>query len=293
MLKNSDFVLFTDSCCDLSQQYVDEYDIKVVSLSFRFADGKEYVDTTGHKDLSMPDFYKLLETGGMPKTSAINANDFEKVAKPYLDQGKDILVIAFSSALSATYNSFRLAAEDLNNEYKNNKVYVVDSKSASGGQGMLVYLTAKQKAAGKTIEECYKYAEDTKLKICHYFTVDDLSAFLRSGRLTASAALLGTLLKLKPVMHMDDEGRLVPIAKKIGHKASMIALAKHFDEECIDDTILGMTHGSMLNDVDYLKGLMLKNHPNNKEFMMNYVGPVIGSHTGSTVIAIYFLANHR
>ena len=292
MKKDVGFKLFTDSCCDLTEEYVKKCDCEVISLTYRFdGDNNEYADTTGNKEHPITDFYKKIESGIKSKTSGINGENFKNRARNYLKNGLDILVISFSSALSSTYSAFKLAADELMEEFKERKVTVIDSLSASGG--LLVYLTAKEIKKNKSLEEVSDFANKTKLQICHYFTVGDLGTFMRSGRLTVTKAFIGNLLQLKPIMHMDDLGRLVPFSKRLGRKSSLITLAQHLDAECIDDTVLGITHGDYLEDANLMKSLMLKNHPNNKEFMFNYVGPVIGSHTGGTVMAIYFLANHR
>ena len=218
-----EFVLMTDSCCDLSQQMVEDLGLVVLPLSV-LQEGKEYRDYPDHRELDPKVFYQKLRAGAMGSTSAANVESFREAMEPILQAGKDILSINFSSALSTTCQSAAMAAKELEADYPEGKVIVIDSLCASLGQGMLVYLTAREKAKGKSLDEVADFVRQTIPHLCHWFTVGDLNHLKRGGRVSAAAALFGTMLQMKPVLHVDDEGRLIPVSKVRGRKASIKAL---------------------------------------------------------------------
>ena len=214
--------------------------------------------------------------------------------EPHLQAGRDILYLGFSSALSGTYNAGAVAARQLSEKYPDRRLYAVDTLSASMGQGLLVYLTVQQKRAGATIEQARDYAEAQKLHLCHWFTVDDLNHLHRGGRVSATSAVLGTVLNIKPVLHMDDEGRLIFMEKVRGRRNSIKRLLDKMRETAIepDKQIVFMSHGDCLEDAEYLAG-RIREEWNVQDVVINYVGPVIGAHSGPGTLALFFLGTQR
>lgn len=288
-----DFVIMTDSCCDLTAQMADELGLVVLPLSLLIGEDtyRNYLDG---RDIGFKEFYDRVRGGAMPSTSAVSVGDFEDAMRPILSEGKDILYLAFSSALSTTYQSAVIASEELKQEFPDAKIYTVDSKAASLGQGLYVYLCAQQKLAGKSIDEVYAYAEDVKLKICHWFTVDDLNHLKRGGRVSAATALVGTMLSIKPVLHVDNEGRLISVSKVRGRKASLLALVDQMEKSAVDpkDQTVFISHGDCEEDVNFVAD-EIRRRFGTETIHVNYVGPVIGSHTGAGVVALFFVGTER
>jgi len=286
-----DYVILTDSCCDLTAQMADELGIVAIPLSL-VMDDKEFRNHLDGRDISPKDFYARIRSGSMPTTSAINVGTFEEIMRPILEGGKDILYLAFSSALSTTHQSACIAAEGLRAEFPDAKIHVVDTLAASMGQGLLVYLCAQQQKSGKTVDEVRDYAENTKLNICHWFTVDDLNHLKRGGRVSAATALLGTMLAIKPVLHVDDGGHLISVSKARGRKASLMALADEMGKTVTDAETIFISHGDCEEDVNLLAD-ELRSRFGVKNVVINYVGPVIGAHTGAGVVALFFVGSKR
>ena len=286
-----DYVILTDSCCDLTAQMADELGIVAIPLSL-VMDDKEFRNHLDGRDISPKDFYARIRSGSMPTTSAINVGTFEEIMRPILEGGKDILYLAFSSALSTTHQSACIAAEGLRAEFPDAKIHVVDTLAASMGQGLLVYLCAQQQKSGKTVDEVRDYAENTKLNICHWFTVDDLTHLKRGGRVSAATALLGTMLAIKPVLHVDDGGHLISVSKARGRKASLMALADEMGKTVTDAETIFISHGDCEEDVNLLAD-ELRSRFGVKNVVINYVGPVIGAHTGAGVVALFFVGSKR
>ena len=288
-----DFVIMTDSCCDLTAQMADELGLVVLPLSLLIGEDtyRNYLDG---RDIGFKEFYDRVRGGAMPSTSAVSVGDFEDAMRPILSEGKDILYLAFSSALSTTYQSAVIAAEELKQEFPDAKICTVDSKAASLGQGLYVYLCAQQKLAGKSIDEVYAYAEDVKLKICHWFTVDDLNHLKRGGRVSAATALVGTMLSIKPVLHVDNEGRLISVSKARGRKASLLALVDQMEKSAVDpkEQTVFISHGDCEDDVNFVAD-EIRRRFGTETIHVNYVGPVIGSHTGAGVVALFFVGTER
>ena len=288
-----DYILMTDSCCDLTAQMAEELDLAVLPLSLTMGEDT-YRNWLDGREIGFKAFYDRVRQGSMPTTSAISVGDFEEAMRNALDAGKDILCINFSSALSATYQSAVIAADNLREEYPDAKIYTVDSHAASLGQGLLLYLCAKKKAEGLPIDALRDFTEERKQQVCHWFTVDDLNHLKRGGRVSAAAALFGTMLAIKPVLHVDDEGRLVPVSKARGRKASLLALVDEMEKTAIDpgrQTIF-ISHGDCEDDVNFVAD-EIRRRFGTKEIHINYVGPVIGSHTGAGVVALFFLGSKR
>ena len=286
-----EFVLMTDSCCDLSQQMVEELGLTVLPLSV-LQEGKEYRDYPDHRELDPKVFYAKLRAGAMGSTSAANAESFREAMEPIVKAGKDILSINFSSALSTTCQSAAMAARELTEQYPEAKIIVIDSLCASLGQGMLVYLAAQEKAKGRSIEEVAEFVRQTIPHQCHWFTVDDLNHLKRGGRVSAAAALLGTMLQMKPVLHVDDEGRLIPVSKVRGRKASIKALLDKMEELAIDTKTVFISHGDCAEEIEEM-AKAIRERFGTEKIVINYVGPVIGNHSGPGTVALFFLGKHR
>lgn len=283
----------TDSCCDLTAAMADELGLVVVPLSLNM--GRDvYQNWLDGRDIGFEDFYARIRSGETATTSAVNVGDFESKMRPILSQGKDVLCINFSSALSTTYQSAVIAASDLRGEFPEAKIFVVDSLCASLGQGLLLYLCAQQKREGRSIGEVRAYAEATKGNICHWFTVDDLNHLKRGGRISAATALFGTMLSIKPVMHVDDGGHLTPVSKARGRKASLVALVDRMEESAVDAAHgpVFISHGDCEGDALLVADEILRRF-GNKDIHLNFVGPVIGNHSGPGTVALFFVGSKR
>ena len=288
---NKDFIILTDSASDLDLNYLRDNDVRLVKLGYSI-NNEDFEDENG-KELEVQEFYKLLKEGAMPKTSQVNVGVAREHFEKYLKEKKDILVVAFSSGLSGTYNSYCIAANELNEEYEN-KVHVVDSLCASLGQGLFLDYIIKFANKGKSIIETRDYAEELKLKIRHEFTVDDLFHLKRGGRVSATTAIVGSLIGIKPILHVDDNGKLIAIDKVRGRKASLKQLAKYFNEnnDISDNEPVFISHADAIEDANYLKDLILEIKPN-IEVYINYIGPVIGAHAGQGTIALFYRGKNR
>lgn len=288
-----DFTIITDSCCDLSSQTADELGIKAIPLTV-MVNGKEYANYLDEREITFKEFYKKMREEAESSTSAINGESLKAAIEEEIAQGKDVLVMSFSSALSNTYNVAAQTVKELSAKYPDSKLFAVDTLSASMGQGLLVYLACKQKEAGKSIEEVKDYVEKNKLNLCHWFTVDDLHFLKRGGRISKTTAILGTMLSIKPVLHVDNEGRLISMFKTRGRSAALNKMAEEMAETAIEpekQTVF-ISHGDCVDDVNNLIDI-IKSKLNVKEFVVNYVGPVIGSHSGPGTLALFFLGTKR
>ena len=288
-----DFVIMTDSCCDMTPDMAKDLDLAVLPLSLEMS-GQVYHNWLDGRDIGFEDFYARIRGGETATTSAVNVGEFEAEMRKVLEQGKDILCINFSSALSTTYQSAVIAAEELRAEFPEAKIFVVDSLCASLGQGLLLYLCVQEKRKGRPIEEVCNFAEATKGRICHWFTVDDLNHLKRGGRISAATALFGTMLSIKPVMHVDDEGRLIPVNKARGRKASLLALVDHMEETAVDPAhgTVFISHGDCEGDALLVADEVTRRF-GNKDIHINYVGPVIGNHSGPGTMALFFVGTKR
>ncbi|MBR2461197.1 MAG: DegV family protein [Clostridia bacterium] len=282
-----EFVIITDSAADLPINTVQEINVEVIPLTY-FVNEQAFVNTPEHSEMPVSEFYSKLRAGANVHTSAVNPADFEDIFKTYLEAGKDILYIGFSSALSATYQNARNAVQELMESFPERKIYTVDSLCASTGEGLLVYLVCKLKEGGASLEECYEYAEKMKDRICHEFTVDDLGQLKRGGRVSAAAALVGTMLNIKPILHVSDDGRLVPVGKVRGRRASINVLAEKTIAAACDsaETPIFICHGDCIEDAELLAKLVNEKLPE-KEIRIGYTGPVIGAHSGQGTLAIF------
>lgn len=289
-----DFVIMTDSCCDLNAQEVAESGLVVVSLTFTM-NGVTRRDTPDHAEMSLEDFYKELRNGVMSTSAAVNVGDFIDAMRPILDAGKDILCVNFSSALSTTYQSAVIAANELQPLYPQAKIIVIDSLAASRGQGMLVWYAAKEKAKGKTIDEVADWVREMAPHQDHWFTVADLNHLRRGGRLNATSAIVGTVLSIKPVMHTDKDGKLTPVSKARGMKQALTELVNKMDElgtRPLEEQTVFICHADAPESVEFVKGL-LKDRFGVTDVRADYIGPVIGSHTGAGTLGLFFFGSER
>lgn len=289
----SDFVILTDSSADLGADMVQQLDVQVLPLSFSMGQ-QIYHNYPDNRGIDPHAFYQLLRQGEVATTSAINVAQYTDALEPLLQAGKDVLVLAFSSGLSTTYNSSRIAVEELSEKYPERKLYTVDTLCASLGQGLLVYLAAKQRSEGRSIEEVRDWAEENKLHMCHQFTVDDLHFLKRGGRISATTAVVGSMLQIKPVLHVDNEGHLINIAKARGRQASLKALVDKMEKTAIDpaNQVVFISHGDCLEDAHTVEK-MVKERFGVKEVYINYVGPVIGAHSGPGTLALFYVGSER
>ena len=289
----SNYVIITDSACDLPDSLVKELELEVLPLAF-IMDGKTYRNYPDNREMSPAEFYGKQREGLMATTNAVNVGEATDAIETVLKQGKDVLVLGFSSGLSTTYNSFKIAADDLAGQYPGRKVYAVDTLCASLGQGMLVYQAAKLRLAGKSIEEVRDWVEANKLRQCHWFTVNDLFFLKKGGRVSAATAVVGTMLQIKPVMHVDDEGHLIKVDTARGRKASLNALVAKVGELAEDPASQTMfiSNSDCLEEAQYVADEIKKQY-GPREIIINSIGPVIGAHTGPGCVALFFMGKHR
>ena len=283
-----EYVIMTDSCCDLTDHMAKELELTVVPLTVHI-DGKDYPNLLDGSAISFEDFYSKIRSGVLATTSAANVGQFQDAMRPILAAGKDIVSINFSSALSTTYQSAAIAAQDMKQEFPDANIYVIDSLSASLGQGLLLYLAVQKKRQGLSAEELVQWVEDNKLHVDHWFTVDDLNYLKMGGRLSAGAAFFGSMLSIKPVMHTSDEGKLVR-----GRKASLKALIDKIAELGIEpsEQVMFICHADCELEARAVAEEM-KARYGVKEVYINYIGPVIGSHTGPNTMGIFFVGTKR
>ncbi len=287
----SEYIIFTDTACDLAPEILGDWGVRCESLTFRFdGGGKEYANG----DMPEAEFYARMREGGVAKTAAVNSETFLNAFESILKEGKDILYVGFSSGLSTTFNSARLAALQLTEKYPERSIEVVDTLCASAGEGMALFLAVEKKRAGASLSENAQYLRDNILKICHWFTVDDLVYLKRGGRVSPAAALFGNALGIKPVMHVDNEGHLVPVSKIRGRRNAIIEMANRYGQ-LADDPGAGpvfISHGDCEKDVNELKSILLDRY-GAKVDIVTYVGSVIGAHSGPGTLALFFIGKER
>lgn len=287
-----EYVITTDNNADLPEGYYQEHGVGCGYLSYTM-DGTHY---THENFMPEAEFYAKMRAGSMPSTAQVNPAEARRIFEPYLKEGKDVLHIAFSSGLSGTYNSCRLAAEELLEEYPDRKIKVVDSLAASLGQGLLVYLAQKKKEEGSDMETVGRWVEENRDHIVHLFTVDDLNHLYRGGRVSKTTAVLGGMLNIKPVLHVDEEGKLIPVGKVRGRKKSILELASLMDQQIGSykdscDTIF-ISHGDCLEDAEFLAAKIRAKYHIQTE-IINYVGAVIGAHSGPGTLALFFVGDKK
>ena len=289
----SNFAIVTDSAGDLSPEMIHEAQIPVLPLGYTIEEAT-YADAHIDRESSCKEFYDKLCAGHTATTNAVNITAYTETLTPLLEMGKDVLIIAFSSGLSSTYSSAMIAADMLMESYPERKVFVSDSFAASMGQGLLVLLAIKERESGKSAEEVHQWVEKYKFHICHQFTVDDLNYLKRGGRISGVTAAIGTALAIKPVLHLDNDGRLTSIHKVRGRKASLRTLVEKMQATAFTDIeqTIYISHGDCLSEAMYVAELVKEAFPN-FELCLGNVGPVIGAHTGPSVVAVFYQGTSR
>lgn len=291
-MKNRLFEIVTDSACDMTEEYLSEKGVETVRLGFTM-NNVNYGGEDGEK-IDVKKFYDDLRGGAMPTTYQVTSESAKEHIEKLLSNGKDVFVLTFSSGLSGTAGSFLVAARELKEKYPDRKIEVVDSLCASMGQGLLLDYIVKKADEGATIEETKAYAEDLKLHICHNFTVDNLFHLKRGGRISTTLAIVGTILKIKPVLHVDDNGKLVSLSKAMGRKKALLGLVELMEktQTLVENDPIFISHGDCMEDVEFLKNAVCERFPGH-EIVVNYVGPVIGCHSGAGTVALFYRGTHR
>ena len=286
----NEFVIVSDSTVDLPKEYLQAKQVPIISLSY-IMDGVTYEEMDG---LSHKEFFEKLRTGSLPTTSQINPEQAREALEPFAKEGKDILYIGFSSGLSGSYNSVRMAAEDLKEEYPDINIITIDSLCACMGEGLLLYKALELKEHGMSMEEIAKWVETNKLHICHNVTVGDLNHLHRGGRISKTTAVVGSMIKIKPIIHMSDEGKLVVIGKERGRKKSLVSIVDRMEKQMqgYDNDIVMITHGDCIEDAEFVKK-QVEERFGIHNVMINGIGSVIGSHTGAGVVAVFFMGDKR
>ncbi len=285
-----EYVIYTDSACDVKPELLAEWGVKVLPLTFRFTnEDKEY----SNYDMPVSAFYDRMKKGEVAKTSAINSAAFSAAFESELKNGCDVLYLAFSSGLSTTYNSAMLAASQLMKIYKDSRIEVVNTLTASAGLALLVDLVVEKKKSGASLDEAADFARSTAPSICHWFTVDDLVYLKRGGRISPAAAFFGNVIGIKPVLHVDDEGHLVNVMKVRGRKNSVSALAESFGRDAIDKNgKIFISHACCAKDVDELAAMLKEKYGASVDLVTD-VGPVIGAHSGPGTLALFYVGKVR
>ena len=287
------YQIITDSTADLTPELVRELDVQVIPLCYLMG-GKTYHNIPGGGEMTDKEFYAKLRAGSMSTTTQVNSEEFLHVFTPLLEAGQDVLYIAFSSGLSGTYQSAVLAREELKQRFPDRRLEVFDSLCASMGEGLLVYHAAKLRQAGKSLDEVLAWLKENVLNLCHWFTVDDLNHLKRGGRVSTATALVGTMLGIKPVLHVDDEGHLIPVSKVRGRKQSLDALVRRMEDTVLDpgNQMVFISHGDCLEDAQYVER-QIREKLGVQQVKLGFIGPVIGAHSGPGTVALFFLGKER
>ena len=284
----ANFQIVTDSCCDFNDEMYKQYNVACAPLSVLY---KGVLHKNFSDDARMKELYDGIRGGEMPTTSAANPEDWANAMRPALEAGLDVLTIAFSSGLSTTYQSAVIAAEDLREEFPGRKIIIIDSLCAALGQGLLVWHACQKRDAGMSLEDTAAWVEANKLNVCHWVTVDDLFHLKRGGRVSATTAIVGSMLNIKPIIRVDNDGKLQSVAKARGRKAAMDTLVKKMADATDTDTVF-IAHGDCPEDAEALAEA-IKAKYGVKNIHIGYVGAVIGAHTGPGVLAVFFMGNKR
>ncbi len=287
---NNNYILVTDSTCDLPIEIIKENNVELIDITYEI-DGTIYQDSKG---LSFDDFYKQMREGKKASTSQITPDTYEKVFSKILESGMDVLYIAFSSGLSGSYNNAKIIANELKEKYSDRIINVVDSRAASLGEGLLVYKAIENKNNGMNINELTAWVEENKNHLCHLFTVDDLMFLHRGGRVSKTSAIAGSILGIKPALHVDDEGHLIPVTKVRGRRPSINWLVDEMDKRIgkYNNDTIAICHGDCIDDALYLENLV-KERYGIKKSIIRHTGPVIGSHSGPGTLALFFMGEYK
>jgi len=288
------FEILTDSSCNLPEDKIEQLGLHIVSLSYIMGDDEEKRSYVKGQTFDLKGFYDALKAKIPAKTSQVTPEQAREVCRPILESGKDLLYVGFSSGLSGTYNAVRLALEEFKEEFADRKIYFVDTLAASAGQAHMVIETCKMRDEGKSIEETHAWVEENKMKLCHFFTVDDLWHLQRGGRVSTGKAFVGTLLSVKPILIVNNEGKLVPIGKAKGRKKSLDYLLERMEEKIdpLASSKIYIIHSDALADAEYLAEQVKSKHKG-LETEIVYLEPVIGTHTGPGVCALIFMGKNR
>lgn len=290
MINNT--VLVIDSSSDLPREYIEKNNLTALGLTFYF-DGNEIEDDFG-KTLSYKDFYDGVRKGLLPTTSQINVYRFTQVFRQCAKEGKSVIYIGFSSALSGCVNNANIAKKIVLEDYKDADITIIDTKSACIGEGLLVYTACEMLKNGCSKQEIIDWIHENCLKVDHWFVVNDLNHLRRGGRIATTTAAIGTLFQIKPIMHIDDNGKLIHALNAKGKKQALRMLVDIFEKKAVlpENQVIGISHGDCIEDAEFLKGLVLEKFKV-KEIIMNPVGPVIGSHVGPGMVSLCFFVNSR
>lgn len=289
----SDFKIITNTTADLPQQYVKDNNLGLMVFNYTM-NGETY---DKEKELDWKEFYALMRTGQMPTTSQVNPEECKNYFEEYLKETRQLLYICFSSGMSGTYNNACLAAETVMEEHPECKIMVVDSKCASLGEGLLVHKALELQKTGKTMEETARWMEENLLHLVHIVTVDDLNHLYRGGRVSRTAAIVGSMVGIKPIIHVNDEGKLIPISKVRGRKKSLNALVDYMEQKMGQqyrdaNDIVFISHGDALEDAEWVRD-EIKARFGINQFIINHIGPTIGAHSGPGTIALFFMGESR
>ncbi|OJU18610.1 MAG: fatty acid-binding protein DegV, partial [Clostridiales bacterium 43-6] len=281
-----EYAIITDSNCELTPDYIEKHNLVVIPMPFEI-DGKGYLNYPDYRDLTPHDFYDMLRGGKTASTSQLNSAIFIDFFEEELKNGRDVIYIGFSGGLSGTYYQSTLAAEEMREKYPDAKIYTIDTLGASLGQGLLVLNAAVKRSEGISIDAVFHWVEETRYKVCHWFTVDDLNHLKRGGRISPAAALVGTMLGIKPILNINDEGKLIPITKVRGRQKAIEALVEEFAKAAVnpEEQIIYISHADSIEDAEKVRDLIKAKYPV-KDFVMTTVGPVIGSHSGPGTLAV-------
>jgi len=287
----ANYKIITDSACDLPVEMLQELDVSTVALTVNFR-GETRNDSVD--DARVKELYDAMRAGEVATTAAVNPDGWSKVIEPALEAGSDVLVMAFSSGLSTTYQSAEIAADELREKYPERKIIVVDTRAAALGQGLFIWHTCKKRDAGLSLEELAAWAVENRDHMAHWFTVEDLVYLKRGGRVSAATALVGTMLNIKPVLHMDNAGHLISMAKVRGRKAAISALVSKMEElgGDWDNSTVFICHADCMDDAERLAALA-KEKCGVKEAFIGNLGAVIGSHAGPGTLALFFMGNEK
>ncbi len=289
----NEYVIVTDSSADLSAEQVKELELQVLPLSFTIR-GTTLQNWPDERDMTIKEFYRLLREGEMATTSAVNMQQYLDLLTPILAGGTDVLILSFTSGLSNTYQASMMAAQELREKFPERKIFVVDTLCAAFGQGLLCWYAANKRKAGESIEAVRDWCEDNKMKVCHWVTVNDLMHLKRGGRISATTAVVGTMLQIKPIIHVDDEGKLDTVDKARGRKGALDYLVKKVETTAIDpqNQVIFISHSDCLADAQYV-GEQVKARCGVKDVVYGLIGPVIGAHTGPGCVVAFFLGQPR
>lgn len=285
------YKIITDSSADIKRELLESWGVDMLALSFKFTDDEKMYSG---EEMEISEFYAAMRSGKVAKTSAINTETFRLAFEGYLKAGVDVLYLGFSTGLSSTYNAAYQAAELLRQEYPERKIITVDTLAASAGEGLLVYLAKEKRDEGLSMEEVAAYVEENKLNLCHWFTVEDLVYLKRGGRVSAAAAFFGNMLGIKPVLHVDNEGHLVPVCKVRGRRTSLDTILDKYGETALDpkDGTVFISHADCMADVEYVAAELERRFGAKVELITD-VGTVIGAHSGPGTFAFFFLGKER